>query len=128
MSIDDNSLLIKQNSEFNKTETPSIDSVEIIGENTNAVRNSSKRLAAGFTIAYIILFFPFFYMGLLSSMTFDNPRMTIPVGLSIMFFIFLFLYQCQLAFISCGQDIFGANIKKLVFSLPCLFLHLLVSP
>lgn len=90
MPIDDHPLSTEQNAEF-KTETPPIDSIETIvkDSNTNRVRNSVKRLAIGFTIAYIILFVPFFYMGLFSSMTFDNPRMTVPVGLSIMFFIFL---------------------------------------
>lgn len=49
----------------------------------------AKYLAVISTIIYMILFPCFFYMGLLSSMVFDNPRMTIPVGLVIIFLTLL---------------------------------------
>jgi len=52
-------------------------------------RKSAKYYAVGFTILYIVLFLPFLYMGFLSSMIFDNPSMTVLVGLSIIFFTFL---------------------------------------
>lgn len=62
---------------------------EIKDEEVRRDRKSAKYCAVGFTILYIVLFLPFFYMGLLSSMAFDNPRMTVPVGLSIMSLTFL---------------------------------------
>lgn len=52
-------------------------------------RKSAKHCIAGFTVLYMVLFLPLFYMGLLSSMIFDNPRMTVPIGLSIIFFTLL---------------------------------------
>jgi hypothetical protein len=48
-----------------------------------AAQKTTKYLAVVCTIIYSILFPFLFYMGLLSSMIFDNPRMTVPVGLSI---------------------------------------------
>jgi hypothetical protein len=64
-------------------------SIETIDREEKKNRKSAKRCAVGFTILYTILFFPFFYMGLLSSMVFDNPRMTVPIGLSIIFLTLL---------------------------------------
>ena len=52
-------------------------------------RKNAKHCAVGFTVLYMVLFLPFFYMGLLSSMVFDNPRMTASVGLSIIFLTLL---------------------------------------
>ncbi len=65
---------------------PSIETTDV-EEGKN--RKSAKYCAIGFTILYLVLFLPFFYMGLLSSMVFDNPRMTVPVGLSMIFLTFL---------------------------------------
>jgi hypothetical protein len=112
MSIDDNPLPIEKNTQFNKAETPSIDSIETIVEDTNEIRNSVRRLATGFTIAYIILFFPFFYMGLFSCMTFDNPRMTVPVGLSIMFFIFLIPFSMPVSIYLMWSRYFRGQYQK----------------
>ena len=56
---------------------------------TAKVKKTAKCLAVISTLIYIVLFPPFFYMGLLSSMIFDNPRMTAPVGLSIIFLTLL---------------------------------------
>ena len=67
----------------------SIPSIETTDGEEEKKRKSVKHCAVGFTVLYMILFFPFFYMGLLSSMVFDNPRMTVPVGLSIIFLTLL---------------------------------------
>lgn len=56
---------------------------------TASVKKTTKYLAVVSTFIYIVLFPFFFYMGLLSSMVFDNPRMTTPVGLSIVFLTLL---------------------------------------
>ena len=56
---------------------------------TARVKKITKYLAVASTLIYIVLFPFFFYMGLLSSMVFDNPRMTTPVGLSIIFLTLL---------------------------------------
>ena len=52
-------------------------------------KRSTKYWAVGSTIVYIVLFPVFFYMGLLSSMVFDCPRMTTFVGLLIIFLTLL---------------------------------------
>jgi hypothetical protein len=51
-------------------------------------RKSAKCCAISFSIIYLMLFLPFFYMGMLSSMAFDNPIMTAPVGIVIMLLTF----------------------------------------
>jgi len=66
-----------------------VSSIETTDGEEEKNRKSAKYFAAGFTVLYMVLFLPFFYMGFLSSMVFDNPRMTVPVGLSIIFLTFL---------------------------------------
>jgi hypothetical protein len=129
MSIDDdNPLPTEQNAEFHNKQMLSIDSIETIAEDTNEMRNSVKRLATGFTIAYIILFFPFFYMGLFSSMTFDNPRMTVPVGLSIMFFIFLIPFSIPISiYLMWSRYLRGQYQKTRIFCVLPFFTFIGVS-
>ena len=51
-------------------------------------QKSAKYCAVGWTIAFLIFFPFFFFVALMSSMIFDNPKMTAPMGLWIMFMIF----------------------------------------
>jgi hypothetical protein len=46
-------------------------------------RKTTKYVAVVSSVVYTLLFPFFFYMGLLSTMVFDNPRMTTTVGLLI---------------------------------------------
>jgi hypothetical protein len=70
---------------------------EIETKEANSDRRSAKYFAVCFTIIYVVLFIPFFYMGLFSSMTFDNPRMTVSVGLWIMFLTFLISFSMPIS-------------------------------
>jgi hypothetical protein len=49
---------------------------------------SAKYCAIGWTIVYLLLFPFLFYVALFSIMVFDNPHMTTPVGLLIIFMSF----------------------------------------
>ena len=51
-------------------------------------RKTAKNYAVACTIVYIILFPWFFYVALLSVMLLENPKTTVPVGLSMMFVMF----------------------------------------
>ena len=64
-------------------------SQDLLVTRNKAAQKTTKYLAVVCTIVYSILFPFLFYMGLLSSMIFDNPRMTALVGVSIIFLTLL---------------------------------------
>jgi hypothetical protein len=51
----------------------------------NLDKKKAKCWAIRWTVFYLILFPIFFYTALLSFMVFDGPRITMPIGLSIIF-------------------------------------------
>lgn len=51
-------------------------------------RKTAKYYASVLTLVYIVLFPFFFYVALLSSMMFGNPKTTLFIGMSIMFIMF----------------------------------------
>jgi hypothetical protein len=51
-------------------------------------RKTAKYSAIGWTIVYVILFPLFMYIALLSGMLFENPKTTVPIGLTMMFVMF----------------------------------------
>lgn len=91
-------------------------------------QKSAKRCAVGFTILYIILFLPFFYMGLLSSMVFDNPRMTVPIGLSIIFLTLLISLSMPVSiYLMWSRYLRGEYRKTLIFCALPIFTFIGVS-
>lgn len=91
-------------------------------------RKSAKYYAVGFTILYIVLFLPFLYMGLLSSMIFDNPSMTVPVGLSIIFFTFLIPLSMPVSiYLTWSRYLRGQHKKARIFCILPIFTFFGVS-
>lgn len=54
-------------------------------EHIQNIERKAKLCAKSWTIIYALLFPIFSYFALLSAMVFDNPQLSIPVGLSIIF-------------------------------------------
>ncbi len=77
----------EQKAEYDQKKALNVSSAETTSKEMIKIQKSAKRYAIGFTVIYTVLFPFFFYMGLLSSMVFANPRMTAPVGLLIIFLI-----------------------------------------
>ena len=90
--------------------------VETMVEEANENQKSARRCAIGYSVVYSILFFPFFYMGLLTSMIFDNPRMTTPVGLSIIFLAFMIPLSMLISiYLMWSRYLFGRYEKIYLF-------------
>ena len=51
-------------------------------------RKTAKYFAIGWTLVYVILFPSFLYIALLSGMVLENPKTTVPIGLTMMFVMF----------------------------------------
>jgi hypothetical protein len=58
------------------------------GQKIASDRKRAKWGATICTVVYVLLFPVFFYMALFSMMVFDNPHMTTPLGLLIIFMTF----------------------------------------
>lgn len=65
-----------------------MDDFNSLGNSSEGLRKTAKYFAIGWTLVYVILFPSFLYIALLSGMVLENPKTTVPIGLTMMFVMF----------------------------------------
>ncbi|MDP1880217.1 MAG: hypothetical protein Q8K60_04685 [Parachlamydiaceae bacterium] len=104
--------MLKDDLIFSKNKVPL---KEMTKEKIDRERKRAKRYALSFTILYIFLFPLFFNMGLVSFMIFDTPRMTIFLGLPVVFLTLLISLTMLISIYLMRSSYLRGEYKKIYF-------------